>query len=173
MGMFNARPGRYIYNERNDNRPPVAHAPGNAEQELIACAQQQSKRQSLTRYLSGREKIPSALARFPTGPMPSVWTSNVPITRSCARFPLPLRQQTIPRRRRCGRSVPTQLLRRPPSTTRWQRQPCENVSTYRLPFPWPPGVSPCTGRFEFNGRNRSNADRQCRPCAQLRLRPRL
>ena len=54
-GMFNALPGRYIYNERNDDRPPVAHAPGNAEQELIACAQQQSKRQSLTRYLSGRE----------------------------------------------------------------------------------------------------------------------
>ena len=47
--MFNARPERYIYIERNDNRPPVAHAPGNAEQELIACAQQQSKRQSLTR----------------------------------------------------------------------------------------------------------------------------
>ena len=70
--MFNARPERYIYNERNDNRPPVAHAPGNAEQELIACAQQQSKRQSLTRYLSGQEKTPSASARFPTGPMPRV-----------------------------------------------------------------------------------------------------
>ena len=32
-----------------------------------------------------------------------------------------------------------------PRQLRWQRQPCENVSTYSLPFPWPPGASPAPG----------------------------
>ena len=154
-GMFNARPGRYIYNERNDNRPPVAHAPGNAEQELIACAQQQSKRQSLTRYLSERER-----------------TSSVPITHSCAHFPPLLRQRTIPRRPRGGPNAPTQLLRKSPSTTCRQRQPCKIVPTYCLPFPWPPGASPAPGGSGFNSHKRNDANRQCRPRAQLHLRPR-